>query len=328
MYSKPSLAPFCDPATLQTIPSTPKASNVGTFSSNSDRSTYQQVFDPYIEERAFSFRSKWDQVVFQTGKFEFNYVLPNSHGLTISAAIHNPHLRRELRHIAPFFSKKFGSKYFEVNGVAEFVNRSFVKMISLESPQLSMVTEELIAEFKRKEIDALRRAEFPQGDGRSLRTINELLQKSSNSEYVEFFGITTDNVVELFATKTDVRNGNQLRMLAGHSLTSRREILFTTKPRFGFLFKLITDNHYHFCWELLDSNATYVWTLRKDKWNVKTAQDKVDDSISVVMEIGRSNYRRSRKQTGVDSDVAFVPIDHDQNDFAKWRTALELILAH
>ena len=65
----------------------------------------------------------------------------------------------------------------------------------------------------------------------------------------------------LLQEKTNLKNQKQLMYLSGAIQSGTDKIRFTLEPKFGFLFTFNKDGVNHYCWELLQSHASYIWTI-------------------------------------------------------------------
>ncbi len=68
------------------------------------------------------------------------------------------------------------------------------------------------------------------------------------------------DILSLLAKQKHIRNQKQLDYLASVKQSADHVIRFSLKPLFGFIFCVSGQDMNHFCWELLNSNATYIWS--------------------------------------------------------------------
>jgi len=93
-------------------------------------------------------------------------------------------------------------------------------------------------------------------------------------------------------TKTEyVRNRKQLEYLSDIKQTNKSKIHYTLNPLFGFLFLNESKYKYHFVWELLQSHATYIWSINKENKNISFLYAKIEEIINVIKLIGRDEYK-------------------------------------
>ena len=117
--------------------------------------------------------------------------------------------------------------------------------------------------------------------------------------------------------------------MSGTKQSDKSKIHYTLNPHFGFLFLIEGNEKYHFAWELLHSHATYIWSINKLYLGIDDLYKKIEETINVVREIGRENYKRTLRNNSQNSDFTFKIIEHDDitsnldNGFLKWRSKLE-----
>ncbi len=116
-----------------------------------------------------------------------------------------------------------------------------------------------------------------------------------------------------------IRNRKQLEYLAGKLHSKDEPIRFTLNPNFGFLFWVKGEKMHHFIWELLNSHATYMWSIDKDRFGKKKLLEKIDEIINFIRNNGRTQYLNNSEG----DDFIFSRIIHDgsalKDSFPKWR---------
>jgi len=134
-------------------------------------------------------------------------------------------------------------------------------------------------------------------------------------------------------TETEyVRNRKQLEYLSESKQTADSKIQYTLNPLFGFLFLNETKVKYHFIWELLQSHATYIWSIDKANKDINSLYTKIEEIINVIKIIGREEYKRTYSKKNIGYKLNFKAIDHqditiNQDDgFKKWKSKLDDLL--
>lgn len=149
-------------------------------------------------------------------------------------------------------------------------------------------------------------------------------------EYHNVFNQSDMDIISVLAEVYGLRNKRQLEYLSVERHSTKQKIKFTLKPMFGFLFFLEGSQSDYYCWELLNSNATYLWKITKTADASHLAV--IEQEISCIHEIGREQYRRDIKKT---QPVGFVFsfVDHkgiavNENDsFSEWKQKLNEMTA-
>ena len=132
----------------------------------------------------------------------------------------------------------------------------------------------------------------------------------------------------------EVRNSKQLEHLADVLQAVDQKLRFTLNPVFGFLFYIRGKERDHFCWELLNSNASYLWSFSKcvDETAILEQISALETEIGHIRDVGREQYRR-KARTQVDMNgMVFTAIHHNKVQvapelaFDTWRANLEKCL--
>ena len=126
-----------------------------------------------------------------------------------------------------------------------------------------------------------------------------------------------------------MRNAKHLQYLSGAKHSERHMLKFTLKPIFGFLFFIEGERQNHFCWELLNSHATYLWSFSKVESEFQFQYARIEKTISLVRQIGRDEYKREFKNGNIDGDLIFSVINHPdvnssfKDGFVEWKHRLK-----
>ncbi|MGY6561707.1 MAG: hypothetical protein ACXITV_06340 [Luteibaculaceae bacterium] len=100
-------------------------------------------------------------------------------------------------------------------------------------------------------------------------------------------------------------------------------------PHFGFLFFVEGERNNHFIWELLNSNATYIWSFEKYDGTLAQQLKKIEEIIGRIRTLGREKYKGAYRNFQEDGDLVFRSIAHENinsdfvDDFPRWRSRLE-----
>ena len=128
----------------------------------------------------------------------------------------------------------------------------------------------------------------------------------------------------------DVKNKKQLEYLAGLKQDENYQLRFTLKPLFGFLFYVEGHNGNHFCWELLNSHATYIWSF-DSKYAFFEILNEIDNIINYIRINGRKKYKELVK---IESENKFLfstlyhkkKLTKNKDGFVEWKNDLEKII--
>ncbi len=135
-------------------------------------------------------------------------------------------------------------------------------------------------------------------------------------------------------TQTEfVRNRKQLEYLSDVKQTINSKIHYTLNPLFGFIFLNETMLKYHFIWELLQSHATYIWSIDKENKDINSLYAKIEEIINVIKIIGRDEYKKTYSTKNIGYEFTFKAIEHQDitinldDGFKKWKSKLDELLA-
>ena len=101
--------------------------------------------------------------------------------------------------------------------------------------------------------------------------------------------ISEKEILFLLIDKHEIRNAKELAYLANQIQDENTSLYLNLNPKIGFVFVFFGEELLHFIWELLDSNATYIWS--KKKGNFESALKEIEKQISLIRSIGRAQYR-------------------------------------
>ena len=206
--------------------------------------------------------------------------------------VRNDHLLAEFDAIKGYFVRALRRETIEVRSVLRF-GEDTPRLDVATSPQIDRIDERMLRLFRGRALRKLTNAPPPPVD-RSLFTPEEVLGSLDDDELGRAV-LPTDGLAlleELLNNKT-VRNARQLRFLAGRLHDASAPLHYVLSPGFGFVFTARGQDANHYVLELLDSHATYVWSLPRD-WRTPAEQTRsVEREIAMIGNVGRSQYRRS-----------------------------------
>ena len=273
------------------------------------------------EEKLYEFYQPFSKLSFKMGFIEFEKKLK---GLPekITIAIPNIHIIPEFELIKSYFGKLFDTKKIKVIGViGKLGDRSSYNFFS---PEIEKIDDLLISGIKKLEIE--RKILKPRvfDIDKSLFTPEEyfdgiegeLGDRTRKSNY--------DIINEILALKY-IRNRRQLEYISGKLHSYEHKLHFTLTPTFGFLFYVVGKEMNHFIWEMLDSNATYVWSFDKET-DKKLSDRLITAEINFIRKNGRMLYLSNIK------DNIFNKVSHTHaasklvDGFPRWRAKINELL--
>jgi len=251
--------------------------------------------------------------------------------LKIELKIYNENIIKEYDYIKYYFPKYFkDGKKFKVNFKGKIQYGELISY-SANSKEIESINDEIIKIVKSYRSIELINVVTDSKDEESIFTIDEVVEKINVSDEIrKGFETNEKEIIDSILFIRKVRNKRQLEYLSGKKQSESERIRFTLSPLFGFLFLINGNKKNHFCWELLDSHATYIWSF--DSYSLFSEKiAEIDTVINEVRTIGRNAYKREWKKMNESSNFTFKAINHklnkDRNDgFINWKNRLEEIL--
>jgi hypothetical protein len=280
----------------------------------------------------------WSELRFEAGFVAFDYQPPGWQEAVI-VRIANSHLLPEFGYVYPWFVRALPAglqfrKGKEIQVRMKWrVEHQEYQLQQAESPQIRAINSQLIDSVKRiRLLEAIKQSiDIP--IDRSLFTADEFFD-AGKDPLPSQAGLhpTEADALRILLEERKVRNSRQLLYLADHPQAAGHKIRFTLSPDFGFLFTLVSEDYYHFCWELLNSHATYLWTFDRQEIGPDRCYRRVERSINHIRDHGRRRYKTAYRHREIDSDVAFTAVQHQKansslvDGFVYWKARLEEIL--
>ena len=235
----------------------------------------------------------------------------------IKINLYNDHIIPEFDHVKPFFIKALGRKAIDVSGTIEIMADGSYE-VNCQSKVIAGINESLISGVKRLRLQAFIKPKVIPVD-KSLFTPEEYFEKTK-----ENLGNTlSQSEEELFnniAELEGIRNKRELTFLAGKLQNRKSGLKYTLSPKFGFLFYVKGEEMDHFLWELLNSHATYIWSIERRDSNLEIKYKLLEREINFIRDHGRNAFLGNSSE----SDFIFSRVKHGTrgivDGFPKWKS--------
>jgi hypothetical protein len=242
--------------------------------------------------------------------------------------IMNEHILPEFDNVKSWFSKRLKTKRIKVSASIDLRNYE-VTGHRATSVQIDQITPELIDSIKyQRALSITKRGDLNSPD-KALFTHEEILSRIEMGDVPgSTLNPTEDDILSILREKGEVRNKKQLAYLAERKQAENHKLYYTLRPNFGFMFFIEGRSSNHFVWELLDSNATYIWSFHKTKGEVESQFKRMHTIINTIRTSGRNNYKEAYSSGRQDNDLVFKSISHDNissdsiEAFPTWRKRL------
>lgn len=265
----------------------------------------------------------------EAGCISFNRKL-SEFGIQINFVVANSNLLPEFDNIKSWFSKKLKRKRFIVNAEIKISN-GLIAEVNATSKDIELITPEMI--YSIKYISTISIAKKSNSNEKSLLCINDIFSESlDDGSTGNIFNLTEEEILALLIQKKGIRNKKQLEYLSGSKQSTQVPMRYTLHPQFGFLFFVEGQKHNHFVWELLDSHATYLWSMEIVNSDVADQIRRMEVIIDTIKKDGRENYKNAYKNLKNDSAPLFSVIQHKDastastDDFNFWKQKVDEII--
>lgn len=229
----------------------------------------------------------------------------------IDFKIKNDYILAEFENIKSWFVKKLKTKKIKVNAIITTTDGKVTEVVAT-SPQIKMIDAVLIDSIKYQRTISLTKPPKVSKIDKSLYTAEEIFGEME-TENIEknVFNQNEQDIFNFVLSHNNTRNRKQLKYLSESKQSEKSKLRFTLHPNFGFLFFIEGKEKNHFVWELLNSHATYIWSIDKFEKEIESQYKRIEDSINTIRNCGREQYKRAYRENHHDNDLVFHVIDHD-----------------
>lgn len=289
----------------------------------------EEIFVPdlTIHEIPFSLKVYLKDVSFYLGYVSFHHYF-DLLAREIEIRIRNEHILPEFDFIKHFFSRQLRRKTIEVDGLLTLRGTQIVHL-EATSVQVNLINPAMVETLKWTGTKQLTKKNLVKTIDKCLFTADEAWEVSEMEDSTNAFRLQVNDIIKMLAEKGVVRNKKQLTYLAGSKQSTDHKIHLTLNPIFGFLFLIKGTEMYHFCWELLNSHATYLWSAPRNEWQLSDAYRAVEEVIQEIRTYGRDRYKQAYVHGNSNSTLIFHHIVHSRTDsnvidaFPLWKKRLE-----
>lgn len=232
----------------------------------------------------------------------------------------NKNIIPEFDHVKPFFAKALGKRKIEVTGYLE-INEKGEMEVKCQSKEINQINEDLITVVRKL---GLKESIFKPKKitiDKSLFTPEEYFEGIEKEQLGNTISKNYKDILEEVLQLEGIRNRNQLLYLSGKLQSKKMGLRFTLSPKFGFLFYVEGKEMDHFIWELLNTHATYIWSIEKELASLENKLKLIEREVNFIRENGRKIYLNSEKT----ENLIFNKINHESSEtgvidgFPKWK---------
>lgn len=245
--------------------------------------------------------------------------------------ISNDNILPEFDAIKPWFAKRLGTKKFNV--IAEISFDPNGKMsIRATSPEIAQIDQSLIDGVKYQRALSISSPPNVFVPDKSLFSSEDVFSCFDEDPQGNVFAQSENEIFNILVENAEIRNKSQLVYLSGKKQSTTHKLRFTLNPDFGFLFFVEGNECNHFVWELLNSNATYIWSIEREFGDIDLQYARVERAINAIRNHGRQMYKSAYRSNNQDADLVFNVIQHKHigsnfiDSFPRWKSKLNELL--
>ncbi len=273
-----------------------------------------------------TFKHRFAEAEFAAGEVSGVWSKPPQGRQPVAFQIPNPHVRAEFGYIRDYLTRKLGSKTFDVSlSVLEYPGGR--REVAATSQLINSIDQQLIETWRTRRAQQASKLTAISPDASPAPTLTEVAQQlreagepASLISAAELQSILIDRAI----------NRRQIQHLAQHKHDISTPVRFTFGQYVGFVFLVGGVQNHHFCWELLNSNATYLWSFPPEI-AYGDALTSLETALRLINKEGRIEYRKQHSTLSTNL-LRFVRIDHTRQGltedevFDRWNRELNSLL--
>ncbi len=282
---------------------------------------------PFNDKINLEFSVRFTDAQFKLGYVGFTKYIKELNS-NVSFKIVNDYILPEFDPIKSWFSKIFKAKTFKITASISSSGEN-ISEVTATSHQIDRINSEFLESIKYQRTMSLTKAPKFTNPDKTLFTAEDVFNElNSDDPQGNAFKQSEIDILNFLLDNHTIRNKRHLEYLSGSKQSAHNKLRFTLHPNFGFLFLIEGEECYHYVWELLNSHATYIWSIPKTDLELKLQYKRIESSINSIRDQGREGYKRAYRENHIDNDLVFSFIDHDEitsnfvDGFAKWKHRL------
>lgn len=275
----------------------------------------------------FKSKIKFKDAFFREGGITINsFKVDNGSKFKLPLKIENSNILPEFDNIKYYFYKVFKKRTFNVTGVIVLVDGRAIRTEQLHSDEIEMIDSSIVDKVRKVQILEIPKIIPKEKSEKKLFTpkeIYDIIKNKHNNSNI-YLGPEKEIVETIISYNSNPKNKKQLMFISGTKQNNYDKIRFTMRPKFGFLFSIEGENKKHYCWELLNSHATYIWSFNKDL-DTNEQINLIESAINIIIEKGRNEYKQIKKSGKLDCPADFNVIIHrgqkisEEDRFKNWK---------
>jgi hypothetical protein len=235
-------------------------------------------------------------ILFGEGKASFDLQL--DYYAPFSVDYHYVFLQESFNFCKEWFLKRFKRNYVQVSANGFILNRKLDKY-TLLSDDLHSIDEKMILAIREVVLKDYVKKVLKEESGKHVRGVRHIIEESGLKNLNPKGTTLSARELEILMSTIlarNARNEKQLAFLSDHTSVQMNHLKFTRPPYKGLIFSFQGGMFMHFVWELLNSNATYIWSFPIDRHSGPDMHEFLEKYIAMITEDGRLEWKRNRTE--------------------------------
>lgn len=290
---RPVKKPIVTPSTTPPPPSPPRAATVA-----------QPVKKKFHVEEKVEFKD----LRFADGLVAFDI---QPFHTTYTVELKNDFLQESFNFCKEWFIKKFKKSWVQVSVTGYLIDEKLGDY-TVTSENLSSINDTMILAIREAVLKDFVRKAMAKQTGKRVHGVADIQDQSALKDLRTRTSHLTEKELEILMTTIlarNARNEKQIDFLAKHPSVQMSHFKFTRPPRKGLIFGFEGGMFTHFVWELLQSNATYVWSFPTNKHTPNEMHEFLEQYIALITDEGRFEWRKSASFQ-LQENHLFTPVNH------------------
>lgn len=280
-----------------------------------------------VQEIQEEFSYPFNSAIFRDGYVSVTYK-PKSCSKQEGIDIFNEHILSQFHYIRNYFPKHFKKgKKFTVQLKGEVQHQKLIKYKAF-SQEIEAINKDVISRVYDLVNVGIFDSHAPAAQDHQIKTLEDVQKSADLSKEVKnILSGAPHEILSAILRTNNVKNRKQLEYLSGLKQQANHPLRFTLKPLFGFVFCVEGAVKKHFCWELLNSHATYIWSFNS-RFDFAEQLNQLEKILSFIKLNGRKTYREQEKMNN-GSPFLFSTIYHkdrlseSDDAFVSWKKDFE-----
>lgn len=210
-----------------------------------------------------------------------------------------------------WFTKRFKKNHVNVTANG-FIKNGKIDGYTLLSNDLRSIDEAMILAIREIVLKDYVKKVLKEESGKHVREASHIDEESGLKNLSPRGSTLSARELEILMSTImarNARNEKQLAFLSSHTAVQMTHLKFTRPPYKGLIFSFQGGMFMHFVWELLNSNATYIWSFLTNRHSELDMHSFLENYIAMITEDGRFEWKRNLTEQLQDGHL-FYSVNH------------------